>query len=39
MSNPMGEPVPIAKAEESIFGFVLMNDWSARDIQAWNTCR
>lgn len=34
-SNNMGEPVPIAKAEENIFGLVLMNDWSARDIQAW----
>jgi len=31
----MGEPIPVAKAEESIFGFVLMNDWSARDIQTW----
>lgn len=31
----MGEPVPIAQAEESLFGMVLMNDWSARDIQAW----
>jgi fumarylacetoacetase len=34
-ANPMGEPVPIKEAEQSIFGFVLMNDWSARDIQAW----
>ena len=34
-SNKMGEPVPIAHAEESLFGMVLMNDWSARDIQAW----
>ena len=34
-SNKMGEPIPIAHAEESIFGVVLMNDWSARDIQAW----
>lgn len=33
--NKMGEPVPIAEAEENIFGIVLMNDWSARDIQAW----
>ena len=31
----MGEPIPIAEAEESLFGFVLLNDWSARDIQAW----
>jgi fumarylacetoacetase len=34
-SNPLGEPVRIKDAEQSIFGFVLMNDWSARDIQAW----
>jgi fumarylacetoacetase len=34
-ANPMGEPVPIKEAEQTIFGFVLMNDWSARDIQAW----
>ncbi|KAF1982925.1 Fumarylacetoacetase [Aulographum hederae CBS 113979] len=34
-SNPLGSPVPIAEAEESLFGLVLMNDWSARDIQAW----
>ena len=33
--NPMGSPVPISKAVDSILGFVLMNDWSARDIQAW----
>lgn len=33
--NEMGEPIPISKAEESIFGYVLLNDWSARDIQAW----
>lgn len=33
--NKMGEPVPISEAEEHIFGLVLMNDWSARDIQNW----
>ncbi|PSN73042.1 fumarylacetoacetate hydrolase FahA [Corynespora cassiicola Philippines] len=33
--NNQGEPVPIGEAEESLFGVVLMNDWSARDIQAW----
>jgi fumarylacetoacetase len=33
--NSLGEPVPIEKAEEHIFGLVLMNDWSARDVQAW----
>ena len=34
-SNNIGEPVSIAHAKEAIFGYVLMNDWSARDIQAW----
>lgn len=33
--NPMGEPIPVADAERHIFGAVLFNDWSARDIQAW----
>ncbi|XP_067349839.1 fumarylacetoacetase isoform X3 [Channa argus] len=33
--NKIGEPIPINKAHEHIFGMVLMNDWSARDIQAW----
>ena len=33
--NSLGEPVRIDRALEHIFGFVLMNDWSARDIQAW----
>lgn len=33
--NQMGHPVPIAEAAESLFGVVLMNDWSARDIQIW----
>lgn len=33
--NPMGEPIPVGRAEEHIFGVVLFNDWSARDIQAW----
>ena len=33
--NALGQPVPIARAIDHIFGFVLMNDWSARDIQAW----
>ena len=34
-TNNMGEPISISEAEESLFGMVLMNDWSARDIQAW----
>ena len=33
--NSLGQPVPIDQAADHIFGFVLMNDWSARDIQAW----
>ncbi|EAU33685.1 fumarylacetoacetase [Aspergillus terreus NIH2624] len=33
--NNLGHPVPIDEAEDHIFGVVLMNDWSARDIQAW----
>jgi fumarylacetoacetase len=33
--NPLGEPVPISEAGARIFGFCLLNDWSARDIQAW----
>jgi fumarylacetoacetase len=33
--NTLGEPVPINRAADHIFGLVLMNDWSARDIQAW----
>ena len=31
--NQLGAPVPISQAQEHIFGMVLMNDWSARDIQ------
>jgi fumarylacetoacetase len=33
--NPMGQPIPIAKAEDHLFGVCLLNDWSARDIQSW----
>jgi len=33
--NPQGEPIPIAAAGERIVGLCLLNDWSARDIQAW----
>jgi fumarylacetoacetase len=33
--NELGEPIPIARATDHIFGLVLMNDWSARDIQTW----
>ncbi|HZJ36820.1 MAG TPA: fumarylacetoacetase [Gillisia sp.] len=34
-ANVLGEPIPIAEAEDYIFGMVLFNDWSARDIQTW----
>lgn len=31
----MGQPVSVEEAERMIFGYVLLNDWSARDVQAW----
>ncbi|XP_072020166.1 fumarylacetoacetase-like [Amphiura filiformis] len=34
-ATKLGEAIPIAKAQDHIFGMVLMNDWSARDIQKW----
>ena len=34
-ANLMGEPIHVEEAEEHIFGMVLFNDWSARDIQKW----
>lgn len=34
-ANDLGEPIPIQEAEDYIFGLVLFNDWSARDIQKW----
>lgn len=33
--NRLGEPIPMAGAERHLFGVTLLNDWSARDIQAW----
>jgi fumarylacetoacetase len=33
--NALGEPIPIDEAAKHIFGMVLVNDWSARDIQKW----
>jgi len=33
--NLIGEPIVIDDAESHVFGFCLLNDWSARDIQAW----
>ena len=35
VGNGMAERVPIAEAEEHLFGLCLVNDWSARDIQSW----
>jgi fumarylacetoacetase len=34
-ANEQGVPIDIAKAPEHIFGLALVNDWSARDMQAW----
>ena len=34
-ANKLGESIPIDEAEKHIFGLVLLNDWSARDIQKW----
>jgi len=33
--NELGSPIPVAAAAEHIAGYCLLNDWSARDIQAW----
>eukprot|EP00158_Paraphelidium_tribonemae_P007710 Partr_v1_DN28337_c0_g1_i1_m79235 putative Fumarylacetoacetase len=33
--NQLGDRIPIDRASEHVFGVALMNDWSARDIQAW----
>ena len=33
--NELGHPIPIGEAAQHVFGAVLLNDWSARDIQAW----
>jgi fumarylacetoacetase len=34
-ANALGEAVPIERAEQQVFGLTLFNDWSARDVQAW----
>ncbi len=34
-ANAMGDPITVQQADDMIFGYVLLNDWSARDIQAW----
>jgi fumarylacetoacetase len=35
--NPRGKPIPIGEAEDHVFGLCLLNDWSARDMQAWES--
>ncbi|MGE5170447.1 MAG: fumarylacetoacetase [Rudaea sp.] len=35
VGNALGEPIPVASAASHVFGMVLMNDWSARDLQQW----
>jgi fumarylacetoacetase len=37
VGSPMGRPVPASAFSEHVFGVVLLNDWSARDIQAWES--
>ena len=32
---PSDGPITVQEADDLIFGYVLLNDWSARDIQAW----
>ncbi len=34
-ASELGRPITVAEADDMIFGYVLLNDWSARDIQAW----
>lgn len=34
-SSELGSPIKIDEAEDYISGYVLMNDWSVRDVQAW----
>jgi fumarylacetoacetase len=36
-ANRFGEPIPVYEAEEYIFGMVLLNDWSTRDVQQWES--
>jgi fumarylacetoacetase len=35
--NPLGSPIPIKQAAHHIFGVGLLNDWSARDLQSWES--
>ncbi|MGH7709165.1 MAG: fumarylacetoacetase, partial [Vulcanimicrobiaceae bacterium] len=36
-ANGLGATLPVVRARDAIFGVVLLNDWSARDIQAWES--
>jgi len=33
--NALGQPIPVGEAQEHVAGYCLLNDWSARDLQAW----
>ena len=35
VGNDLGVPIPVAKAASHVYGFVIVNDWSARDVQKW----
>jgi len=35
VGNGLGEPIPLSRAADHVFGMCIVNDWSARDIQAW----
>ncbi len=37
LPSALGEPVPVERFADHVFGVVLVNDWSARDIQAWES--
>jgi fumarylacetoacetase len=37
VGNTLGEPIAVDRAMDHVFGFVLVNDWSARDIQKWES--
>ena len=37
VGNQQGEPIPVTHAEQHVFGLCLLNDWSARDIQMWES--
>lgn len=37
LGNALGHPVPVSKAPNYLFGYCLLNDWSVRDIQRWES--